>query len=184
VPGHLLSVGTLIASKGHDLVIEAAARSGLDLPVVLVAHRGAADEEARLRAIADRWGVRLEIRTAVSDDELVGLYRAAFATLYLACAEPLGLVSLEAQACGSPAIVADEGGLPETVTDGKTGLVVRRDAASASQALLVLSRAGRRDEMARAAASAPGHSWRASAAALTELVDRLIAGPSATRIAS
>jgi glycosyltransferase involved in cell wall biosynthesis len=184
-PRHLLSVGTLIEGKGHDLVIEAAAGSGLDLPVVLVAHQGAAEEEARLRAIADRLGVRLQIRTAVSDDELVGLYRAAFATLYLARAEPLGLASLEAQACGSPAIVAAEGGLPETVVAGRTGLVVRRDAASASQALLVLSRDGCRDEMARAAAApAPGHGWRASAAALTELVGRLIATPAGVPVAS
>jgi glycosyltransferase involved in cell wall biosynthesis len=39
--------------------------------------------------------------------------------------EPLGLVSLEAQACGTPAIVADDGGLPETVRHGKTGFVCR-----------------------------------------------------------
>ncbi len=38
--------------------------------------------------------------------------------------EGLGRVSLEAQACGCPAIVSRSGGLPETVVPGKTGVVV------------------------------------------------------------
>ncbi len=39
--------------------------------------------------------------------------------------EPLGLVSLEAQATGTPVVTFNVGGLPETVQDGETGLVVR-----------------------------------------------------------
>lgn len=38
--------------------------------------------------------------------------------------EGLGRVSLEAQACGCPAIISRSGGLPETVVHGKTGVVV------------------------------------------------------------
>lgn len=38
--------------------------------------------------------------------------------------EGLGRVSLEAQACGCPVLVSRSGGLPETVVEGKTGVVV------------------------------------------------------------
>lgn len=38
--------------------------------------------------------------------------------------EALGIVFLEAQACGSPVLVGDSGGAPETVVHGRTGYVV------------------------------------------------------------
>ena len=173
-PAHLLSVGSLIPSKGHDLAIEAAALSGLRLPVVVVAHRDNRPERDRLRALAGKHDVQLDVRTAITDEELIGLYRAAFATLYLATAEPLGLVSIEAQACGSPVIVSDEGGLPETVAAGRTGLVVSRDARAAARALHSLTEDGVRARMSRAAASLlNGHSWPASAAGLAAMAERL-----------
>jgi glycosyltransferase involved in cell wall biosynthesis len=45
--------------------------------------------------------------------------------------EPLGLVPLEAMACGVPLVVSRSGGMRETVDDGETGLVVPRDDAEA-----------------------------------------------------
>lgn len=39
-------------------------------------------------------------------------------------AEALGMASVEAQAVGTPVVVADVGGLPETLVDGETGVVV------------------------------------------------------------
>ena len=39
--------------------------------------------------------------------------------------EPLGLVSLEAQATGTPVVTFNVGGLPETVIDGETGFVAK-----------------------------------------------------------
>ncbi|AGL20840.1 glycosyltransferase family 4 protein [Actinoplanes sp. N902-109] len=174
-PAHLLSVGSLIRSKGHDLVIEAAARSDLGLPVVVVAYHADPAEQERLHAVANAVGVRLSIRTGISDEELIGLYRRAFATLYLATAEPLGLVSIEAQACGSPVIVSDEGGLPETVAAEVTGIVVPRDAGAAAQALVRLSQDGLRRRMSTAAAAAlNGHRWEFSASGLLAVADRLL----------
>lgn len=38
--------------------------------------------------------------------------------------EAFGLASIEAQACGVPSVVSDNGGLPETIVDGQTGIVV------------------------------------------------------------
>jgi len=126
-PRHLLSVGKLIAGKGHERVIDAAAHARHRWPVV-VAAGGEQDRPAELRlaARARLHGVDLTVRYGVSDAELRDLYRSAVATLYLARREPFGLASLEAQACGSPVIAARDGGLPETMRENVTGFVVGR----------------------------------------------------------
>jgi glycosyltransferase involved in cell wall biosynthesis len=50
--------------------------------------------------------------------------------------EAVGLVSAEAQACGTFSVVTNSGGLPETVDHGETGIVVpRADAAALADAI-------------------------------------------------
>jgi glycosyltransferase involved in cell wall biosynthesis len=148
-PLHVLSVGSLIPSKGHDLAIRALARAGLPLPLVVVAPRPEDAERSRLTAIAESAGVRVRFEFGISDGELVDRYRSALATLYLARNEPLGLVSLESQACGTPVIVAAEGGLAETVRNGETGFAVERDPACVALALHQIASESVRGEMVR-----------------------------------
>ena len=173
-PTHVLSVGTLIPSKGHDVAIRSAAQTSRRWPVVVVAPRPNPEEERRLTAIAGEVGISLEVRVGISDRELAEAYAAAQATLYLAAREPFGLVSIEAQAAGSPVIVAGEGGLPETVVDGQGGWIVLRSPSAASAKLQQLESPDLRARMSAAArAHAAGATWTQSARAVQGLLEAL-----------
>jgi D-inositol-3-phosphate glycosyltransferase len=52
------------------------------------------------------------------------VYRAADVVAVPSYSESFGLVALEAQACGTPVVAAEVGGLPVAVADGVSGLLV------------------------------------------------------------
>jgi glycosyltransferase involved in cell wall biosynthesis len=59
--------------------------------------------------------------TQISDKKLLSLYQNCQA-LICPQIEDFGLTPIEAQACGKPVIAFNQGGLTETVIDGKTGI--------------------------------------------------------------
>ena len=122
--------------------------------------------------LRDEAGVDLTIRVGVSDEQLVELYQDALVTLYLAHAEPFGLVSIEAQASGCPVIVSNEGGLPETIVDGTTGWAVPRTIDAVAEALVRVHAADTLDDVEVAAARHGARwSWDRSARALRALLE-------------
>lgn len=176
-PGeHVLSVGSLIPSKGHDLAIAAVAGMRRRRPLVVVAPRADPAEGRRLRGLADMAGVRLELRVAISDEQLAALYARAHATVYLARREPFGLASLEAQACGSPVVVAADGGLPETLPPGHGAWAVPRRAETVAERLDALEDPVVREEVAAAGrAHTAALTWERSAVRVGELLEELVA---------
>ncbi len=169
---YLLSVGKLIPTKGHDLAISAAGHARLKIPLLIASHASNPEEEARLHRLAREAGVELTIRVGISDEQLAELYQNALVTLYLAYAEPFGLVSIEAQASGCPVIVSDEGGLPETIIDGTTGWAVPRTIDAVAEALVRVHAADSLDEFEVAAARHGAQwSWDRSAQALLALLE-------------
>jgi colanic acid biosynthesis glycosyl transferase WcaI len=87
---------------------------------------GAGDDLEFLRAIATRLGVaqRVEFPGAVSDAELVGLYRECAAFVLPSGQEGFGIVFLEAMFFGAPVIAAREKGAIDVIRDSETGLLV------------------------------------------------------------
>lgn len=115
---------------------------------------------------------RVELRGPTYDDrELSEIYRQATVSVVPSTfPEALGLTSLEAQASGVPVVVSDSGGLPETVSPGKSGFVFANRSADQLGELVVdlLGNASRRQEMAAAARewAVQTFSWDAIAARL------------------
>lgn len=125
----ILSVGSLWPFKGHDFVIDAVSdMRPEDRPeIVIVADREYPGYRNKLLQQASRAGLTLRILNGIKDDELLSLYRSCRAVACAQMKEPYGLVPLEAMACEKPVIAVREGGFPENIIDGETGILVERN---------------------------------------------------------
>ncbi|MFB6068551.1 MAG: glycosyltransferase [Halobacterium sp.] len=80
---------------------------------------GPARDDLEARA-ADR-GVDARFLGFLDREELPAFYSVLDAFVFPSPVETQGLVALEAVACGTPVVAADEGALADTVVDGETG---------------------------------------------------------------
>lgn len=166
----LLSVGHLIARKGHDLVIEAVA----SLPDATLLVVGEGPEGAALRALAARLGVaeRVHFLGQVTPAALAEIYAAGDVLVLASSREGWANVLLEAMACGTPVVASAIWGTPEVVKGQAAGLLVEDRSA-----------AGFADGIARLRASAPDRaatrayaeefSWEATTAGQLDLFNRI-----------
>lgn len=127
----ILFAGRVQPLKAPDVLVRAldrmsATRRRVPRLVVLGGPSGNPDAVADLRALAVRHGVsdRVTIRPPVDRTTLAQWYRAADVVAVPSRSESFGLVAAEAQACGTPVVAADVGGLAAIVVDGVTGLLV------------------------------------------------------------
>ena len=126
-------VGRITRQKGVPHLIAAAHRFHPDVQLVLCA--GAPDTPeigAEVKAAVDalaaeRSGV-FWVRDFLPVHEIREILSAATAFVCPSVYEPLGIVNLEAMACGTAVVASDVGGIPEVVDDGVTGILVHYDA--------------------------------------------------------
>lgn len=114
---YYLVVGRLTGAKRVNLAVEAAEKAGFNLKVV---GTGVAENSLRDQSKSKN----VEFLGSVSDEELAKLYAGCTAVLFLAKDEDFGIVPVEAMMFGKPVIGAKSGGVVETVTDGKTGVLI------------------------------------------------------------
>lgn len=73
-----------------------------------------------------------------SDVVLSKEYSKSLIAMCLSFSEPFGLSAIESMACGTPVIAVDEGGYKETVKNGKTGYLVKRDPRELAEKIKIL----------------------------------------------
>ena len=173
----VLYVGRLAPIKGLGTLLDALAvlrARGRRLRLLVVG--GDADEpanghEADLRARAASLGLGDAVRFVgpQAQERLRDYYVAADATVLPSYYESFGMVALEAMACGTPVIATRVGGLPTTVRDGVTGLLVAdRDPAALARTIeRMLDDAGLRWRLGREGVRwAARHRWPCVAEAI------------------
>jgi starch synthase len=119
-------VGRITRQKGLPYLLQAAKELPSDVQLVLCA--GAPDTPEILAEVQGLVTALQEERSGVvwldrllSHEELVTALSAATVFVCPSIYEPLGIVNLEAMACGVPVVGTATGGIPEVVDDGNTG---------------------------------------------------------------
>jgi glycosyltransferase involved in cell wall biosynthesis len=124
---YILSVARLERNKRVDLVVKAMAHLPAHLRLIVVGD-GSDRRNIERTAEASGAGDRITFTGALSDDELVALYRDALCLTYVPYDEDYGLATLEAFLAEKPVITArDSGGTLEFVRNGDNGFVIDPD---------------------------------------------------------
>lgn len=175
----LLSVGSLVPRKGHDVLIPALATLK-DLPWRLRIAGDPTRDPAmarELEAEIARLGLqdRIVLLGAVSDAALAALYSEADAFVLASRFEGYGMAYAEAIAHGLPVIATRTGAVPETVPQGAALFVAPDDADALADALrdLIGDRA-LRERLSQGARNAAADlpTWRHSGELFAKVLER------------
>jgi starch synthase len=126
---YVIFVGRITRQKGVPVLLHAAA--GMIPRAQLVLCAGAADTPEQLAEVtelvdglrATRSGV-VWIPEMLDKPAVIQLLTHAAVFACPSVYEPLGIVNLEAMACGTAVVGSRTGGIPEVVAEGETGLLV------------------------------------------------------------
>ena len=128
----ILSVGYLIERKGFEYLIKAVKEVLKDYDNVKLKIVGSGPLECQIKKLIKDLKLEnnIQILSNVSDEQLLELYNLSDLFVLPSIVdsqgntEGLGVVLLEAMACGLPVIASNIGGIPDIVNDGETGLLV------------------------------------------------------------
>lgn len=127
-------VGRITRQKGVAHLVAAAHRFAPDIQLVLCAGAPdtpeiAAEVSAAVAELAAARSGIFWVQEFLPIGKIREILSAATAFICPSVYEPLGIVNLEAMACGTAVIASDVGGIPEVVDDGVTGTLVHYEAA-------------------------------------------------------
>ncbi|MDP9851467.1 glycosyltransferase family 4 protein [Corynebacterium lowii] len=163
----IVCVSRLVPRKGQDQLLRAMPRVRAELGQAQLVIVGQGRYEATLKTLARRYDPSAIFTGSLPFAEMVELLGAADVAAVPARTrgggldvEGLGIVYLEAQACGIPVVAGDSGGAPETVNE-ESGIVVRgNDERELADALVaILASPQRRAQMGEAGRRYVEENW-------------------------
>ncbi len=134
--GHLqaLAVGRLIEKKGLDTFVEACAilnRRDVNFQAVIVGESGDNEKKIKHLIATNDLHQKIKLAGAMPQTKLFAEYRRAD-VFCLPCRilengdrDGIPNVMVEAMSCGVPVVTTDVSGIPEIITDGENGLLVK-----------------------------------------------------------
>ena len=156
-------VGRITRQKGVAHLLAAAHQFAPDVQLVLCAGAPdtpeiAAEVAATVQELAKARAGVFWVQEMLPTEKIREILSAATVFVCPSVYEPLGIVNLEAMACGTAVVASDVGGIPEVVDDDRTGLLVHYTPADAGRYELELAAAvnalvadpARADEFGRA----------------------------------
>ncbi|MBX9849423.1 MAG: glycosyltransferase family 4 protein [Rhodocyclaceae bacterium] len=132
----LVHAAMLRSEKGHHTILQALPGLVQKFPDLCYVIAGEGELDAVLkREVAER---QLEAHVLFFGmvSAVPALMRQATLVLMPSTYEPLGMSQIEALGLGIPVVASDTGGIPETIVDGKTGLLAAPEDVTAWQAKL------------------------------------------------
>jgi glycosyltransferase involved in cell wall biosynthesis len=116
-----LSVGSLNFHKGFDFIIEALSLLPYRFRNLTIVGNGGYDLNTIIN-LSKKYKIKLNVKTFITDRELLKEYQKAYLFLYAPRKEPFGIAVLEAMSCGLPVVALNSGGYVEILDRGKGGI--------------------------------------------------------------
>ncbi len=118
---YFLSFARLSSIKRVDRIVSAF--QGMPDKKLIITYGKNDPEKNKIQEMTQGY-INIEMRESPSDTELRELIRGARATIYVPVDEDFGMSPVESMACGTPVIAVNDGGLKESIIDGKTGILI------------------------------------------------------------
>ena len=169
----LVSVGSLVPSKGHDLLIRALSSLSPQFPLLQLYILGEGPCWSQLEGLARSLGVvgRVHLLGKRPNEELPFWYSAANISCLASAREGWPNAVTESLACGTPVVATRVGGIPEILVSPELGALVDRTTEAIAEG--IVEALGKQWDRAAISRAGRARSWE-NVAEEVELVLRVV----------